>query len=106
MKTKKQNIENIQTSDENDFLNLVILEVLKSWETQTHGYFDSIWYGYQALLDQVREKNIKHDLKDLKKAMKKLRAKGFVELKPIYDDELIMCGSGYFIETTYNVILP
>ena len=82
----------------------VILEVLKSWENQKNVEFDAMWYGYEALLDEVKEKGTETTLKDLKKSMKILRERGVVELKPTYDSEWTMCGSGYFIEPTYNAI--
>jgi len=74
-----------------------ILEVLKSWENEKRGDFDAMWYCYETLLDEVREKGIKTTIKELKKSIKKLREQGVVELKPIYDDEWKICGSGYFI---------
>jgi len=81
---------------------IYILEVLKSWENDKRGGFDAIWYCYTGLFDELKEKGIKTTLKDLKKAMKKLREQGVVELKPIYDDEWKICGSGYFININYN----
>ena len=75
----------------------VILQVLKTWENEKSGDFDAMLYCYETLLDEIREKGIKTTIKELKKAMKKLRNQGVVELKPIYDDEWKICGSGYFL---------
>lgn len=99
---KTHTIGKSQATDVYTLLCGVILEVLKSWENPIHGEFDAMWYGYEALLDEVKNKGTDTTLKDLKKAMKMLREQGVVELKPTYDSEWTMCGSGYFIEPTYN----
>lgn len=74
-----------------------ILEVLKSWENPIHGEFDAMWNGYGSLLDEIKEKGHAISLYGLKKEMKSLRQKGYVELQPTYDSDYNLCGKGYFI---------
>ena len=100
-----KDLKNTDTAIENyKLLSNVILDVLKSWENPIHCQFDAMWYGYESLLDEVKQKGVETSLKDLKTAMKKLRKQGVVKLKPTYESDWTMCGSGYFIEPTYNAI--
>lgn len=73
-----------------------ILSILESWECNDGqcAEFDALWYGYEALQDQI---NKQYSLKDLKKAMKSLKEKGKVELSSIYDSDFNLSGSGWFL---------
>lgn len=78
-------------------LHTAILKVMREDWTADTGFFDAIWYGYEALKDclmQNGEKNVTS--KELKQAMKELSSQGLVALLPSYDDEFNLHGRGWY----------
>jgi hypothetical protein len=74
-----------------------ILEIMRDNWTLNTGSFDAFWYGYEALKDCLWEKGIRDvTIKDLKQAMKELSKQGLVELKPSYDVDFTLSGSGWY----------
>ena len=77
-----------------------ILRVLKDWEKHaSNSEFAAIWYGYDALQDEIPEP---YTLNELKKAMKILRDEDKVLLSPIYDNDFKLCGRGWFLTETFK----
>jgi len=71
-----------------------ILKALDKWDKTI---FDAVWFGYSALADECGNK---YSIKELKKGMKVLNAKKKVTLKPTYDGDGKICGSGWFLTAT------
>ena len=78
-------------------LGIEILAVLKKWQDNTRGPFNSMWYGYDSLLDELYQRGTKTTIKELKKVMKQLKEADKVELLPCYTEDFELCGSGYFL---------
>lgn len=75
-----------------------IFEILhNNWSDSRMTYFDGFWYGYNALQDCLYEKGFRgKKIKELKHAMQYLNKKGYAELKPTYDEDGKINGSGWF----------
>lgn len=75
-----------------------IIDVLKTWD-KPNGDFDAMWYGYESLLDELKERGYTPKLTRLKKEIKQLASEGIIELLPLHDDEHKICGRGWFINS-------
>jgi hypothetical protein len=76
-----------------------ILNIMERWSS-IHHEFDGFWNGYSALLDELLTIYPYHSItiKKLKMEMKELSSKGLVEMRPAYDSDYRLCGSGWFIK--------
>jgi hypothetical protein len=72
----------------------IIIEILTEWSNENY------WYGYNQFQDEILIRhNIKIDMKDLKLYFKELKYEGKIRIFPIYNDEGILSGSGYFVKS-------
>lgn len=74
-----------------------ILKVLSDWNKPNGSCFDAMWYGYEALQDELDEICIVEPMSEIKKAMKKLKEWDIVEREHTYDNDFRISGSGYFL---------
>ncbi len=83
-------------TDANNVLCAGILAVLRNDWSNCGGDFDAYWFGYDALKDQLHENGIEAEIKEIRQAIMYLSKQGMVELKPTYNDEFGLSGSGWF----------
>ncbi len=81
-----------------------IIKILSIWINDGAGNgFDGIWYGYDALQDEIHINSGEyHTIKELKTAIKSLKNDEKVKRLPIYDIDGRLCGSGWFIKQRRN----
>ncbi len=77
------------TSDVGGLLDAIVRQKIEKW---SNSCYDGIWCGYSPLSDETGI-----PVNKLKKICKKLKTDGVIKLKPTYDDDGMICGSGYFI---------
>lgn len=73
-----------------------ILNVLQKWNKPS-GQFTAFWYGYEVLMDDLKEDGHDRKLREIKKEIKDLQINGTVEMKPVYDEEGKINGRGWFL---------
>ena len=69
-----------------------LLKVLVKWKDNCSNGFDGFWFGYSALSDETGI-----SINVLKERMKELKKQGMVKLKPTYDNDYRLNGSGWFL---------
>lgn len=81
-----------------------VLKVLKKWN-KPNGDFDAMWYGYECLMDEIKQEGHSPTVRELKKEIKNLKQSGKIELRPTYDYEYHLSGRGWFLcEETPQVV--
>lgn len=73
-----------------------ILEILHTNWGNRCGEFEAYWFGYEALKDHLHENGIVADVKNIKSAMKQLSSQNKVEMRPSYNEDWVLSGSGWF----------
>lgn len=76
-------------------IKMAIITVMKSWQHIDSNY-DGVWFGFEGLQDEIYEltgNNI--TITSLKIAMKELKQKKVVQIKPLFFEDKLS-GSGYF----------
>lgn len=72
-------------------LDTIVRQKIEEWSNDCHSGLDGVWYGYFALSDETGI-----PINELKKICKKLRTNGTIKLMPTYNEDGVICGSGYF----------
>ena len=75
----------------------IILNIVKNAISIGHDGYDEYWPGFAAIRDEVFEAtNVMPPLNHVKIALKILRLKGLVKMKPCHNEDGKLTGTGYF----------
>lgn len=78
----------------------MIYSIISEWSNDYTCGFDGIWWGYDALEDELNTKFKKlFKITAIKEEVKKMTREGILERRPTYDGDYKLNGSGYFIKT-------